>query len=407
LGNETHDSIETIGMRPLKNPRVIAVILIIAGILAVALWPTAVDVDIARAVQGPMQVTIDEEGETRVRDRFVVSAPVAGRVERIELEPGDPVVRGKTIVARVTPAAAPLIDTRTQAELTAAVEAARDAVGQAQAERARAAAAQVRARSTVGRLEALVSAGAISRDELEAAQTTLRSAEESLRAAEFTVARGEHELQLARARLKPSSPGGPAVAVVAPVDGVVLKRLRESASVVPVGEPLLEIGNPGDLEIVSDLLSTDAVRVAPGYTVSIEQWGGSQPLEGRVRRVEPSGFMKVSALGVEEQRVNVIIDFGDETDAGKLGDGYRVEVRIVIWSVNSTLKVPSGSLFRRGDDWAVFVVDNDRARLQPVKIGKRNDREGQVLEGLAEGQTLVLHPPDTLTTGTRVRARAP
>jgi HlyD family secretion protein len=394
-------------MRPLKNPRVIAVILIIAGILAVALWPTAVDVDIARAVQGPMQVTIDEEGETRVRDRFVVSAPVAGRVERIELEPGDPVVRGKTIVARVTPAAAPLIDTRTQAELTAAVEAARDAVGQAQAERARAAAAQVRARSTVGRLEALVSAGAISHDELEAAQTTLRSAEESLRAAEFTVARGEHELQLARARLKPSSPGGPAVAVVAPVDGVVLKRLRESASVVPVGEPLLEIGNPGNLEIVSDLLSTDAVRVAPGNAVIIEQWGGSEPLEGRVRRVEPSGFMKVSALGVEEQRVNVIIDFGDETDAGKLGDGYRVEVRIVIWSVKSTLKVPSGSLFRRGDDWAVFVLDNDRARLQLVKIGQRNDREGQVLEGLSEGQTLVLHPPDTLTAGTRVRAREP
>ena len=219
------------------------------------------EIDVAKVDRAAMQVTIDEEGETRVRERFVVSAPVMGRVERIELEPGDPVVRGKTVVARLTPAAAPLIDVRTQAELAAAVEAARAAVGQAQAELQRATAMRTRAQSTVSRLEALLKSGAISGDELEAAQTTLRSAEEAVRAAEFAVARVEHELQLARARLRPSGTGGGLVTVVAPVDGVVLKRLRESASVVPIGEPLLEIGDPASLEVVSDLLSTDAVRV--------------------------------------------------------------------------------------------------------------------------------------------------
>ena len=378
---------------------------IVAAILAVALWPSAMDVDLATIARGPMQVTIDEEGETRVRERFVVSAPVMGRVERIELEPGDVVVRGKTVVARLTPAAAPLIDPRAEAELSAAVEVARAAVGQAQAERARATATRTRAQSTARRLEALLKSGAISGDELEAAQTAAKSAEESVHAADFSVARAEHELQLARARLRPSSAGGGIVTVIAPVNGVVLKRLRESASVVPVGEPLLEIGDPDSLEIVSDLLSTDAVRVSRGNQVLIDQWGGNHPLQGRVRLVEPSGFMKVSALGVEEQRVNVIVDFADDRELSKLGDGYRVEVRIVVWKDEAVLKVPVGSLFRRGEEWAVFVVENERARLQTLELGQRNDLEGQVLKGLAEGQHVVLHPPDTLTDGARVRVR--
>lgn len=395
-------------MRLFKNPRLVAGVAIVGVILAVALWPSAIDVDVATVARGPMQVTIDEEGETRVRERFVVSAPVMGRVERIVLEPGDPVVRGKTIVARLTPAAAPLIDPRSQAELSAAVAAARAAVGQTRAERERAATALTRAQSTARRLEALLKSGAISGDELEAAQTTSKSAENAFRAADFSVARAEHELQLAQARLKPSSSGGRTVDVVAPVDGVVLKRMRESASVVPVGEPLLVIGDPHTLEVVSDLLSTDAVRVARGASVSIEQWGGPHPLEGRVRLVEPSGFTKVSALGVEEQRVNVIIDFvdlADEAEPASLGDSYRVEVRIVIWQDPSAVKVPVGALFRRGDDWAVFVVNEGRVQLQPVHIGQRNDRDGQVVKGLSEGQTVVVHPPDTLTDGARVRIR--
>ena len=392
-------------MRLLKHSRLVAAVATVAIILAVALWPSATEVDEAAVAQGPMQVTIDEEGETRVRERFMVSAPVSGTVERIELEPGDRVVRGKTLVARLRPAASPLIDLRTQAERRAAVDAARAAVGQAQAERERAIAARGRLESTVRRLESLLKSGAVSSDELEAAQTALKSGEEAVRAAEFALARATHELDLARARLTPSSAGGGTVNVLAPVNGVVLKRLRESTSVIPVGEPLLEIGDPGSLEIVADLLSTDAVRVPRGAPVIIDQWGGAQPLSGRVRRVEPSGFMKVSALGVEEQRVNVIVDFSDEVEPASLGDGYRVEVRIVTWREDSVLKVPVGALFRRGEDWAVFLIDNGRAREQKVQIGQRNDREAQVLQGLTEGRSVILHAPDTLTDGARVTVR--
>jgi HlyD family secretion protein len=392
-------------VRLLKNVRVLGAVAIVGLILTAALWPSATDVDVAGVARGPMQVTIDEEGETRVREKFVVSSPVAGTVERIELEPGDRVVRGQTVVARLTPATSPLIDPRTQTELRAAVEAARAGVGQAQAERDRAVATRTRSESMVRRLEALLKSGAISRDELEAAQTTLKSGEEGVRASEFALARAEHELQLARARLNPPAAGGRTVTVVAPVDGVVLRRLRESTSVIPVGEPLLEIGDPRSLEIVADLLSTDAVRVPRGASVIIDQWGGAQPLEGRVRLVEPSGFMKVSALGVEEQRVNVIVDFADEAEPASLGDGYRVEVRIVIWRQDSVLTVPVAALFRRGQDWAVFIAENGRAREQIVQIGQRNDREAEVQKGLSEGQTVVLHPPDTLHDQQRVRVR--
>jgi HlyD family secretion protein len=316
------------------------------------------------------------------------------------------VERGKTLLATITPAESPLLDPRTRAELNAAVEAARAALGQAQAQRGQANAALSRARSSLTRQEGLAEAGAIARDELEVAQTAVRTAEEAAKATEFAVNRAEYELELARARLQTPRAESGSVPIIAPVSGAVLKRLRESASVVAAGEPLLEIGNPNQLEIVSDLLSTDAVRVQPGTEVLIEQWGGSHPLHGRVRRVEPSGFMKVSALGVEEQRVNVIIDFTDASDAVRaLGDGYRVEVRIIIWRHERTLKVPVSSLFRRGDGWAVFTVAGGVARVQPVQLGQRNENDGQILDGLAPGQVVVIHPPDTLNDGMRVNVR--
>jgi HlyD family secretion protein len=393
-------------MRFLKNKRLVAGVVVVAAIVAFALWPESMDVGVATVARGPMQVTIDEDGETRMRDRFVVSAPVAGRLQRIELEPGDAVVGGKTLLARLTTAESPLLDARTRGELTAGVEAARAAVGQAQAERARAAAELARARATLRRQEELMKAGAIASDNLEAAETAVATAEEALRAAEFTVSRAEYELQLARARLQAPAAAGRPVEIVAPVSGVILKRFRESESVVPVGEPLIEIGNPTRTEIVADLLSTDAVRIPQGAEVLIDQWGGSQPLKGRVRRVEPAGFMKVSALGVEEQRVNVLIDFEDPSTAVRLGDGYRVEVRVIVWHENDVIKVPVGSLFRRGNEWAAFVVDGDRVRLQPVELGQRNDSEAQITKGLSPGQTVVLHPPDTLIDGTRVTVRA-
>jgi HlyD family secretion protein len=381
------------------------VVLVVAAIAAAALWPETMEVDVATVERGPMQVTIDEEGETRVRERFAISAPVTGRLQRIALEPGDTVVEGETLLARLVPTEAPLIDPRSRAEFTAAVEAARAAVGQAQAERARAAATLARVQSTLRRQQQLAEAGAISRDAVEAAETAVATAEEALRAAEFAVSRAEYELELARTRLQAPAPGGRAVEIVSPVSGVVLRRLRESESVVPAGDPLLEIGDPGRLDVVADLLSTDAVQVPPGAPVVIEQWGGVHPLEGRVRRIEPAGFTKVSALGVEEQRVNVLIDLIDTAPSQHLGDGYRVEVRIVVWEEDDVTRVPVGALFRRGEEWGVFLVDGGVARLHTVQVGRRNDTEAQVTGGLSPGQTVVLHPPDTLTDGAAVTVR--
>ena len=393
-------------MRILEHKRLIAGVIVVLGIVAAAMWPESIEVNAAKVERGPLQVTLDEDGETRVRERFVVSAPVAGRLQRIELEPGDRVVRGKTVVARLSTADAPLLDPRTRVELQAAVEAARAAVGQAQSERDRSTAELTRARTTLERQRQLMKAGAIASDTLDAAETAVATAEEASKASVFAVSRSEHELQLARARLQAPAPAGRSVEVVAPVNGVILKRLRESESVVPVGEPLIEIGDPARIEIVADFLSTDAVRVQQGALVLIDGWGGSDPVQGRVRRVEPAGFMKVSALGVEEQRVNVLIDFDDPAAAGRLGDGYRVEVRVVMWREPDVVKVPVGGLFRRGDAWAAFVIDGDLVRLQPVQLGQRNDVEGQVLGGLMPGQTVVLHPPDTLADGARVNVRA-
>jgi HlyD family secretion protein len=393
-------------MRFLKNKRLIAGVLVVLGIIAAALWPSSMEVGVTQVVRGPMQVTIDEDGVTRLRDRFAVSAPVSGRLQRVELEPGDPVVGRKTVVARLTTADAPLLDPRMRGELNAAVEAARAAVGQAQAERARANTELDRAQTTYRRQQELMKAGAIASDALDAAETALMSARQAARAAEFTVSRSEYELQLARARLQAPSAAGRAVEVVAPVNGVILKRFHESETVVPVGEPIVEIGDPSQIEIVADLLSTDAVRIPAMAEVLIEQWGGSEPLKGKVRRVEPAGFMKVSALGVEEQRVNVIIDFDDPASAGKkLGDAYRVEVRVVIWRDDNVMKAPVGALFRRGDAWAVFTVENDRAQMKTVMLGQRNATEAQIVNGLTAGQTVVLHPPDTLTDGARVAMR--
>src|SRR5688572_21014116 len=252
----------------LRHKALLATVLVVAGIVAMAMWPQSIEVDLVRVTRGPMRVTLDEDGETRVRDRFVVSAPVSGRLQRVELEPGDPVIKGRTIVARLAPGDAPLLDPRTRVELGAAVESARAAVGQAQAERQRAATVLARARTTLARQQELTKAGAVARDDLDAAETAVRTAEEALRAAEFTVTRSESELELSRARLAgPRNSGRAVVDVPAPVSGVVLKRLRESETIVPTGEPVLEIGDPARMEIVADFLSTDAVRIKKGAAV--------------------------------------------------------------------------------------------------------------------------------------------
>jgi HlyD family secretion protein len=397
-------------LRHLRNRKLLAIGGFVALLLVVALWPASVPVDLARVEAGTLLVTVEEEGETRVRDRFLVSAPVAGQVLRINLEPGDPVREGETVLATFLPATPNPLDARSRAEAEAAVAAARATLGAAAAEEKRAEAAAALARSELERHRELFDEKIVSQQSLDAAETEARAAEEARQAAEFARASAEHQLEMARARLlqaSGSARAGEPIEIRSPIDGVVFKRYRWSEAVVPAGEPLLELGDPKRLEIVSDLLSSDAVRVDPGDPVLIEQWGGDETLRGRVRLVEPSGFMKISALGVEEQRVNVIVDFEDPVHAWeKLGDGYRVEVRIVIWKGDDVVKVPTSSLFRMGDEWAVFAHESGRARLLPIELGRRNGLEAQVVSGLEPGQEVVVHPADTLEDGARVVPRA-
>ncbi len=385
-------------------------VVILAGI-GLAMRPRPIAADFATVERGPLSVTVDEEGETRVRDRFVVSAPLAGRILRIELEPGDAVEAGQTVVASLQPTDPILLDARSRAEAEARVGAARAGLGLARAERDRAEAERRFSVSEAGRYRKLAAEEIVSRERLDSAELEVTTREEALRAADYAVKSAEQDLAAASATLQTEAPaiGVAAEPIVlrAPVDGVVLRRLRESETVVPAGEPLVEIANPADLEIVSDLLSTDAVKVRRGQNVRIEQWGGDEPLRGVVRRVEPYGFTKISALGVEEQRVNVIVDFEDAREAWEaLGDGYRVEVRIVIWEREDAVKVPTSSLFRDGDDWAVFVVEEGRAARRTVSLGERNGLEAEVLEGLGEGDRVVVHPSDSIRDGVAVAERS-
>jgi HlyD family secretion protein len=256
----------------------------------------------------------------------------------------------------------------------------------------------------------LAASNVVSSQELETREADAKVAQESVNAAAFAVQASLSELQRAQARLTPTSTAasGRVVTVSAPVDGVVLKRIRESESIVPAGDPLLEIGDPRRLEIVSDLLSTDAVRIKPAARAMIEQWGGEKPLAATVRRVEPAGFTKISALGVEEQRVNVVLDFTDPSAAvAALGDAYRVEVRIVIWEAADVLKVPTSALFRDGDRWAVYRIEGNRAVRTLVEIGHQTSQDAEITSGLNPDARVILHPGETLRDGARVRSANP
>jgi HlyD family secretion protein len=391
----------------MRARRSVQAVLALGGVavLTLALWPAATVVDTARVTHGAMQVTIDEDGVTRVQERFVVAAPVAGRLERIEWEPGDVVRRG-TVLARLRATDAPLADARTRAEWQATLRAAEAAHQQAVAERGRAGSTRDRLRLVLDRQIELASAGAVASDDVDAARSAAVGADAAVAAADAAVDRASHDVELARVRLISPSATGRVVSVFAPCDGVVLRRLHESESVIGAGEPLIELGNRGALEIVTDVLTSDAVKVVPGARVFVDDWGGEGVLDGSVRRVEPSGFMKVSALGVEEQRVNVVIAFPNDA-AAHLGDGYRVTARIVLWSTPDALTTPLGSVFRQGDRWAVFVVNGGRAHLRAVQVGHHNGNDAEVLGGLASGDEVILHPPDNLMDGGRVRPRGP
>ena len=382
----------------------------VVALLAWALRPRPVPVDLAPVERRELTVTLDEEGETRVRSRYEVSAPVAGRVLRIELDPGDPGVAGETVLATFAPADPVPLDPRSRAEAEARARAARASVGQAEARLAQARAELDFAEKELGRRRSLVAQGIESRERLDAAEAEVESRLEAVEAARFAEATARHELEVTRATLVQGSGGGTGGSSVltlrSPVSGVVLQRIRESEAVVGAGEPLLTVGDPAGLEIVADFLSTDAVRIAPGQPALVEQWGEPEPLRAVVRRVEPHGTTKVSALGVEEQRVDVVLDLVDPRERwARLGDGYRVQVRVVVWQGDDVLTVPTSSLFRRGGTWEVFAAEEGTARRREVEIGHRNQLHAQVTAGLAEGDRVVAYPSDEVEDGAKIAAR--
>ncbi|MCB1035712.1 MAG: HlyD family efflux transporter periplasmic adaptor subunit, partial [Acidobacteria bacterium] len=357
--------------------------LLILAAIAAALRPRPLPVDLAAVSRGPLQVTLSEEGETRVKDRFVISAPLAGRVLRIDFEPGDAVQAGETVLATFEPTAPNLLDARSRQEAEARVRAAQASVGRAQADLKRAESEVAYWQTESQRIARLAADGIVSQGDEDQAELELSTRQDARAAAAFAVETARHQLEVARAALRYTSAAGKkggeapeAIELTSPIDGSVLRRLRESEAVVAAGEPLLEVGDPAQLEIVADFLSRDAVSIRPGQRVILDEWGGEKPLEGVVRRVEPAGFLKISALGVEEQRVNVIVDFKDPRERWQtLGDGYRVLVEVVLWEGENVLQVPVSALFRQGDDWAAFVLEGGRAHQVKVEIGQRNGLE--------------------------------
>jgi HlyD family secretion protein len=379
-----------------------------AGLLVYAWLPKPVAIEVATAGRGTLVVTVNEDGRTRVKDRYVVSTPLTGSVARIELRAGDPVKQGQ-VLARLVPLDVPLLDARTKREAEARVRATEAGRMQSRAQIERAKAALAFAKKEHVRAKSLVGSGALAPAELDRHELELRAREAELASAEFGSKVADHELAMARTALgtfqrKKTSPSQQ-VEVPSPVSGRVLKLIQESEGVVQAGSPLLEVGDPAALEIVVDVLTSDAVKIAPRAEVMIERWGG-EPLRGRVRNIEPSAFTRLSALGVEEQRVNAVIDLEEPyAKWSALRDGYRVEARIVVARKTDVIQVPTSALFRRGDAWATFRVVEGRARETRVEIGQTNGLEAEVLSGVGAGETLVIHPSDRVVDGASVEVR--
>lgn len=378
---------------------------VLVALIVVGLWPRPVPVEAGKVTRGQMLVTVDEEGMTRVKNRYVVAAPVAGQLRRIDWKTGAVVEAGKTVLAILEGSGADFLDARSQAQAEArvrATEAAREAMV-AQRERAKAAARMYA--GDLDRQKRLLAEKVLSSQEFDLAQMRARMAEQEERAAEFSLKVAEFELQQARAVLSRSRACGAAESLVitSPVSGRILRIMQESERVVPGGFPLMEVGDPTDLEVRIEVLSRDGVAIQPGARVRLEQWGGADPLTARVRLVEPSAFTKISALGVEEQRVYVVADFTDPLEKRlTLGDSYRVEARVVVWESAAALRAPAGALFQRGGVWQTFTIEGNTARLRTVKVGRSNGVESEVIDGLPEGAQVVVYPGDKVADGMRV-----
>jgi HlyD family secretion protein len=395
-----------------SGPRIVGVLILIA--LALAVWfllrKPPLPVDQALVSRGPMMVTIDDLGETRVKDLYSVASPVTGELLRVPLKPGTSVTQGRTVLAEIQPMEPGPIDARSYAQTVAQISAQEAQLAAARARVQDARAAERLAASDHGRVAQLVERGFVSRSRYDQSVSDLARARAGVSEAVQAQDAALHSLQAAQASL---SQGGRAAGrqrtiVTAPISGTVLRVLQESRRPVVSGTPLMELGNPDQLEIVADLLSADAVKVQPGASVEVDAWGGDTPIKGRVRLVEPSGFTKISALGVEEQRVNVVIDLAEPRLVWqRLGHGYRVTVRIALWSSANVLQVPIGALSRSTGGWTAFVVDSqNRARSVAVTIGHMNDETAQVLGGLSQGDRVIVHPGEKVSGGSKVKPQS-
>ncbi len=391
-----------------KHPAISFIAVLVIALLVWGFWPQPVQVETVAAWRAPMTVSLEGEGRTRVIDRFVIAAPVDGVACRQQLKVGDAVEQGQELLG-ITPLQSEVLDPRSRARAEAGVAAATSALRAAE-EQAQAAAAQAAlAAAELERLRPLMERALISRDSFDKASAQARTSAASRRSADFSVDVARFELEAARTLLQRSGGGATAaerLPILAPISGEVLKVTRECEGPVRTGEVLLEIGDTSALEIEVDVLSADAVRIKPGMKVLFERWGGEQPLEGVVRRIEPVGFTKTSALGVEEQRVLVISDFVSPREQWqRLGDGYRVEARFVLWQQDDVLQVPAGALFRDGAGWAVFVAEDGRARRRVVELGQRTGLSAQILAGLEAGEQIIDHPDDEVGDGSSVEVR--
>jgi len=398
----------------MKLPHHIGLIGIIVAIivgLAIGFWPQPSWVDVATVSRGPLLVAVVEEGKTRVIDRYIMSAPVAGYVRRFELEVGDAIEQGQALVD-LDPLRPQVLDVRSRAEAKARVAAAQAKI-LAEEQKARAVKADEElALEEYKRVKNLRKQQLVSQDEIDKAAARARMTKAAQRSSEFAVEVARHELEAARTILAYSATKDTGqtvehVDIIAPISGSVLKVYHKSEGVVDAGQPLIEVGNPKALEVEVDVLSADAVQIKKGMRVLLHRWGGENPLEGMVRKVEPVGFTKISALGVEEQRVLVIADIVSEPEKWqRLGDGYRIEAQFILWEKNNVMQIPASALFRYGDDWGVYELKSGRAYLRKIKIGQRNGLVVQVLEGLTIEQTIILYPDDTIKEGRRVKVRS-
>lgn len=393
-----------------KHPAIAVTALMIIAILAWGFWPQAVMVEAVAVKRAPLAVSVEEEGRTRVIDRYIVSAPVNGVACRVQLDVGDAVTQGQVLLG-ITPLESQVLDARSRAQAEARVAAAESALSAAREQANAAVAAQEFASAELERLRPLLTEGLVSREAFDKAETTVKTSAAAMRSANFNVEVAGYDLEAARTTLQYSAANASdapseRVPVRSPIDGRILKVHHECEGPVSTGEPLFEVGDPSALEVEVDVLSADAVKIKPGMAVLFDRWGGEQPLQGLVRNVEPIGFTKISALGVEEQRVLVISDFTSPPEQWRrLGDGYRVEAQFVLWQQEDVLQVPASSLYRYQEGWAVFVIETERAIRRVVEVGQRNGLSAQIIKGLQQDEQVVNHPSDAVEDGGRVKLR--